>query len=413
MHSEGKGRTKMYSRAVFPLSLLALPSKVRLSLVILAYPVSFILYWYIFPITHNGTMILLPTALAAWMFRARTAILCALIAFLGVVVLNSLMLGTLVWPPGLAITSLLGFFTAMLIGLMISSVRYALNQVESARKQIFEAEQQKVLAYEQRLEAIKAEHQMEVAYNQQRHMNQLKDQFILNVNHELRTPLTETYGYLEILNSYHETLDEQTQEDFLQKALEGCETLIQLVNNVLAATYVSSEIKEPNFEAFIAAPIVEALLEQMVPREKQEHRFRVSIPEALSIRADREYFRRILHNLLSNACKYSPRHTLITIQASQDVDDSNQVETSSHVRFCVQDTGPGIPVNEIPLLFEKFVRLKRDLSGRERGTGLGLYLCKQLVEAMDGRIWVESTGIEGEGSFFYFTLPGVPRLPAS
>jgi signal transduction histidine kinase len=67
--------------------------------------------------------------------------------------------------------------------------------------------------------------------------------------------------------------------------------------------------------------------------------------------------------------------------------------------------GPGIPPAEIPLLFEKFVRLQRDIAGSIRGTGLGLYICKQLVEAQEGRIWVESSGRTGEGSRFCFILP--------
>jgi signal transduction histidine kinase len=70
----------------------------------------------------------------------------------------------------------------------------------------------------------------------------------------------------------------------------------------------------------------------------------------------------------------------------------------------VQDAGPGIPSTDIPLLFGQFARLQRDLSGKVRGTGLGLYISKQLVEALDGRIWVESAGIPGQGSCFYFTL---------
>lgn len=71
----------------------------------------------------------------------------------------------------------------------------------------------------------------------------------------------------------------------------------------------------------------------------------------------------------------------------------------------MQDAGPGIPPEELPLLFEKLVRLKRDLAGPTRGTGLGLYICKHLVEAMGGRIWVESSGRMGEGSRFCVTLP--------
>ena len=77
----------------------------------------------------------------------------------------------------------------------------------------------------------------------------------------------------------------------------------------------------------------------------------------------------------------------------------------SEVCICVQDAGPGILPEDIPLLFGKFVRLKRDLAGSIRGTGLGLYISKQLVEAMGGSIWVESTGVAGQGSRLYFTLP--------
>ncbi len=79
------------------------------------------------------------------------------------------------------------------------------------------------------------------------------------------------------------------------------------------------------------------------------------------------------------------------------------------VRIQVQDEGPGIPPSEAPLLFGKFARLQRDLSGSIRGTGLGLYINKQLVESMGGRIWLESSGIKGEGSLFCFTLKMAPQ----
>jgi signal transduction histidine kinase len=93
--------------------------------------------------------------------------------------------------------------------------------------------------------------------------------------------------------------------------------------------------------------------------------------------------------------------------------DIHAQETSAeYVCISVKDTGPGIPPEEIGLLFERFVRLQRDLAGAKRGTGLGLYISKQLVEAMGGRIWVESSGIEGEGSLFCFTLPLLCEIPS-
>jgi signal transduction histidine kinase len=104
--------------------------------------------------------------------------------------------------------------------------------------------------------------------------------------------------------------------------------------------------------------------------------------------------------------KYSPVSSLVIISASPSDAVGRESDSSSLVCICVKDTGPGIPAEEIPFLFEKFVRLKRDLSSPVRGTGLGLYISKELVEAMGGRIWVESSGIPGEGSRFCFTLPG-------
>ena len=117
-------------------------------------------------------------------------------------------------------------------------------------------------------------------------------------------------------------------------------------------------------------------------------------------------------NLISNVLKYSPKHT--TVVVSGQLYDNATVNGNSRPQVCVsvQDAGLGIPPSEIPVLFGKFVRLKRDLVGSVRGTGLGLYISKQLVEAMEGNIWVESSGIAGQGSRFSFTLPSATPVTA-
>jgi signal transduction histidine kinase len=79
------------------------------------------------------------------------------------------------------------------------------------------------------------------------------------------------------------------------------------------------------------------------------------------------------------------------------------------VQFSARDYGFGVPPRDIPKLFNRFVRLERDIAGSTRGTGVGLYMCRVLVEAMGGRIWVESRGISGEGSTFSFVLPAGPE----
>jgi signal transduction histidine kinase len=151
------------------------------------------------------------------------------------------------------------------------------------------------------------------------------------------------------------------------------------------------------------------VLERFDPKSVQEHSIHVHIPEYIVVRANAQYFRQVLRNLLSNAFKYAPAGTPITISASLYGIVVDPKHAAPEISICVADAGPGIPPGELPHLFGQFVRLRRDTSGRVRGSGLGLFLSRQFVEAMDGRIWVESEGIEGKGSSFYFTLPCVVR----
>jgi signal transduction histidine kinase len=234
--------------------------------------------------------------------------------------------------------------------------------------------------------------QIEHAYEQQRHLNELKDQFLLNVSHELRTPLTMLGGSLELLEEHYERLDPVERELVLKQALAGQEELVDLVNRVLDTTTIVNEVPKVHLEAIY---VRQFLLEHLAP--VQNYTVCLHVSEQVVVLADPQFLRQVLQNLLSNLFKYVPTQTEIVISATQET-------PSSPVCISVQDAGPGIPAEELPLLFEKFVRLKRDLAGSTRGTGLGLYICKQLVEAMGGRIWVESSGRLGEGSRFCVTL---------
>jgi signal transduction histidine kinase len=241
-----------------------------------------------------------------------------------------------------------------------------------------------------------------IAHEQQRQLNQFKDQFIMNVSHELRTPLTQVYGFLELLIDYHGQLDSERQLTFLTRAKYGCQELIYLVNSVLDATRAGSDVAAPRMTNVQVLSIVHEVIDSLDPRQTNGYTFEIAVPDSISVMADSQYLRQILRNLVSNALKYSPRETVIHFAADllEQFENEKQV-----VRVCVKDNGPGIPPEEIHNLFQRFVRLERDMSGTVRGTGLGLYVCKQLVEAMGGKIWIESTGIAGEGSRFCFTLP--------
>ena len=244
---------------------------------------------------------------------------------------------------------------------------------------------------------------------QQRRLNQLKDQFIVNVNHELRTPLTQVFGYLELLTEYQEQLDAVTQAEFLVHAKEGCQELISLINHVLDALAVTEEVQPPPCELIALAPLVRNVLEHLDPRRLEAKRVHLALPEQLTVWANEQLLRQVLRNLLSNAFKYCPIPAIVTIHATQIDAGAQDPGSALELCLCIEDTGPGIPPEELPLLFQKFVRLQRDLSGTVQGSGLGLYISKQFVEAMQGRIWVESAGIAGQGSRFYVTLPGHPQ----
>lgn len=244
---------------------------------------------------------------------------------------------------------------------------------------------------------------------QQRRLNQLKDQFILNVNHELRSPLTEVYGYLELLTEYKGQLDAETRAQFLHQAKEGCQELILLVNHVLDALEITEEMKPPQCELLEVAPLVRDVLDHIDPHREETDRLRLTVPEQLTVWANGQLLRQVVRNLLSNAFKYCPKPAAVVVNAALSDQAAQETDPAPQVCISVQDAGPGIPPEELPLLFQKFVRLQRDLSGPVRGSGLGLYISKQFVEAMDGRIWVESAGIAGQGSRFYVMLPCHPH----
>ena len=238
--------------------------------------------------------------------------------------------------------------------------------------------------------------------------SELKDQFIASVSHELHNPLTNVFGWLEILANYNDDIDDDTRLRFLQKAMNGCQDLMQLVNNVLEATRIKQgmmTLGTAQIESIQLNPLIASVLDSIDPGMIEQYSLRTDLAEDIFVLADEQYVRQVLRNLISNAFKYSPKKSTITISNIQSSPQATDISATNaqKVCICVQDTGPGIPPAEIPHLFQKFARLPRDKN--IHGTGLGLYICKQLVEVMGGCIWVESSGIAGEGSRFYFTLP--------
>ena len=237
------------------------------------------------------------------------------------------------------------------------------------------------------------------AYEQQRLLNSMKDELIIHMSHELRTPLSEVAGYLDLLGEHSASLDPSLQALFVQNATHGCDELLQMVDTMLDAAQLEAVETPTPCKVVALADVVQKEVDNLGPATIGTHHIVVQNMEQIFAWANAQSLLHVVRNLLSNALKYSPPDTTITLSATMNEDG---------VCLCVSDEGSGIPPEEIALLFGKFVRLQRDMSGSIRGTGLGLYISKQLVEAMNGHIWAESSGIPGEGSRFYVRLSAAP-----
>ncbi len=242
--------------------------------------------------------------------------------------------------------------------------------------------------------------ELRAAYERQKELDVFKDQFIMTASHELRTPLTAVLGYIELLQEYNVTLNADMRADFIAKAHRGCDELALMVNNIMDANRVQVDVDNTKIGPVSLQESVVHIVEIIEAMSKREQRtVSIAISPILFVMADAIRLRQVLLNLVSNALKYSPYGTSIEISAEADTEC---------VTVRVRDHGFGVPLEEQNRLFERFVRLERDMNSPIRGAGLGLYICKQLLEAMDGRIWVQSSGQEGEGSSFYFTLRLAP-----
>ena len=225
-----------------------------------------------------------------------------------------------------------------------------------------------------------------------RELDRLKNEFIAIVSHELRTPVASVYGATMTLQQRE--LDEKRRDSLLSVIFTESARLARLVEQVVWAS---------RFEAGHARLRLERC-EPLRLTEEVIKAARLHLPPTLSIElsanapspvlADPERVRQVLVNLLDNAVKFSPEGGRIDVAI--DGSDGN-------VRFAVRDEGIGIPPREQARIFEKFHRLDPNLTRGVGGTGLGLYICQELVREMNGRIWVDSR--ENEGSTFLFELP--------
>lgn len=238
--------------------------------------------------------------------------------------------------------------------------------------------------------------ELSAAHAQLRELDQLKDAFLLTASHEFRTPLTIMQGYLELLRET-DSASPDMRRSFLDKACRACDELVLLQANIMDASRIEVDAAALHFASVALRDICTVVIELFEPLIlQQQHSIEIDVAPSIFVWADELRLKQALHNLIANALRYSPPHTPIRVTASVE---------QEIVRVSVIDRGLGIPADQQEAIFDKFVRLDRDMYSTVRGSGLGLFITRQLVEAMGGTISVESSGIKGEGSTFLFTLP--------
>ena len=369
--------------------LLTLPRPLRISIAITCASLGLIIYMLAFPLTHNGNILPISLGIVTWMFKKKGFLIYSCVGTPILIIYHAIGMSHL-WSYVFMFSFIIGFFTLVLEGFFIIMLRELVDSADEARNKAQEAEKR-----------------IEAAYEQQYQLNQIKDQFFLNINHELRTPLTELHGYLELLHDHYEHLPVTKQARYIKHAFHASKEVQQLTYNVLDAMQIDEQGKTLLAAEFTLASQIEDIVKHLDTAKLQDYTLQLEIPAHLTAFANAQAVRQVLHNLLSNVFKYAPPQTKISIRAEQM---SMQEDGKEYICVSIQDEGAGITPDEIPHLFQQFVRLKRDISGPIRGTGLGLYICRKLVEAMGGTIWVESDGISGHGSRFFFTLPAIKQI---
>jgi PAS domain S-box-containing protein len=227
-----------------------------------------------------------------------------------------------------------------------------------------------------------------------RQLEEIKADFISTASHELRTPLAAVYGAAQTLLRHDFALDEVGRERFVSLIADESERLGRIVNEILLANQLDAGRLDIEFEPFDPQELVERVVEATRTYAPPSVTLKVDAPEGLPrVSADLDKVRQVLVNLVENAIKYSPDGGGVEVGARARGD---------FIRFHVKDEGLGVAPEEQERIFEKFYRADPQMTRGVGGTGLGLYICKELIGRMGGRIWVESNS--GKGSTFAFEL---------
>ena len=273
-----------------------------------------------------------------------------------------------------------GYFINI-IGLALSNIQYNLRLRES-NDRLRESNEMLTLQYQKVKESEK-----------------MKTEFINIAAHELRTPIQPILGLSDII--YSKVKDEELHA-LLDIIMRNAKRLKRLTDNLLDVTKIESHSLILNKEKFNMNILISEVLKDYVNKQKNQLIIKIVYDfkrkDDIIVKADRDRISQVIHNLLDNALKFTISHNNQPIFVIVDKKKEG-VEEKKVVIVSVKDTGEGIPEKILPKLFSKF-----SISNSTTGTGLGLYICKNIIEAHEGRIWAENNADEN-GATFSFTLP--------
>ena len=225
--------------------------------------------------------------------------------------------------------------------------------------------------------------------------NQNYEDFISTVSHELRTPLTSIRGFSQTMLSSWDRLDDESKKKFLKIIEEQSNRLINLVENMLSVTKLQSAKEMLIYKETDVAPVVNSVV-SIVKNQYKNRNFEIDInPKTPTVVVDRDKFMQIMTNIIENAAKYSDENSTIKIK-------SGFCKDCEFVSIKVTDKGIGFSKEDYEKIFTKFSRIDNPLTRKVQGSGLGLYITKNLVEKMHGKISVDS---ENNVTTFEVMLP--------
>ena len=272
------------------------------------------------------------------------------------------------------------------------------TQQELLEEQAAELETQASELESANLVLIRRSEELEQARAAADEANHAKTQFLTNMSHELRTPLNAIGGYAQLIELGVHGPVTDGQRAALDRIRRSQQHLLRLINEVLNLARIESGHIDYHIEEVPVAAVVSSVLPMVEPQmAAAELQFASTVPDGLTVRADRDKTQQILLNLLTNAVKFTRAGGSVRIDAGRD-------PAGTGVLLHLTDTGIGIPSDKLAGIFEPFVQVNASLTRTQEGTGLGLAISRDLARGMGGDLTVSSA--LGKGSTFTLALPG-------